>query len=240
MIYSHGILQTRYCPPVRQDAVENRKRLFFSYVHCENLVILSCCFCFFTFEYNKTVFVTSYWTTRTSAHIFLVPLNSLINPVSELKASWLYPLCQSLQRHGTFCHTLFIVESLQQVLHFLPFSLPLSPSPSTKPPQPQSGADVVRIPNFLLLLSARHFWKRKAGQKIIGRTSYKCECGRRRTWVCWGCEPDHWASPRPPHLTIVWHFSGCHNNHNTLLSMSWHNAAHNYSSASSDSAEKKP
>lgn len=59
---------------------------------------------------------------------------------------------------------------------------------------PSSCTDVGRIPNFFLILSACQFWKGEAGQKIIGRTSHKSECGGSRCGCGGGC---HWASPRP-------------------------------------------
>lgn len=40
-----------------------------------------------------------------------------------------------------------------------------------------SCTDVGRIPNFIPILSACQIWKGEAGQKIIGRTSHKSECG---------------------------------------------------------------
>lgn len=43
-----------------------------------------------------------------------------------------------------------------------------------------SCTDVGRIPNFVLILSACQIWKGEAGQKIIGRTSHKSECGGSR------------------------------------------------------------
>lgn len=67
-----------------------------------------------------------------------------------------------------------------------------------------SCTDVGRIPNFVLIHSACQFWKGEAGQKIIGRTSHKSECGGSRCGCKGGCVwwggvwgGRHWASPRP-------------------------------------------
>lgn len=103
------------------------------------------------------------------------------------------------------------------VTHFFSLSLPIK----TVCAHTELGSctDVGRIPNFILILSACQFWKGEAGQKIIGRTSHKCECGEQQMWVV---EVEGWGLPLglpKARLTIVQrrsHFCGCYNNHNTL------------------------
>lgn len=93
-----------------------------------------------------------------------------------------------------------------------------------------SCTDVGRIPNFILIHSACQFWKGEAGQKIIGRTSHKSECGGSRCGCAGGGGGCHRASPRPIWLlfsieaisvvaiTTIIHSYPCHCTHSRMSS----------------------
>lgn len=145
-------------------------------------------------------------------HTFLVAMRCYyLQPASILAGCFwlflleLFAIRNPAQHVNNFCHTLFLSLSL--------------PIKTVCAHRGLHCTDVGRIPNFILILSACQFWKGEAGQKIIGRTSHKCECGEQQMWVV---EVEGWGLPLglpKARLTIVQrrsHFCGCYNNHNTL------------------------
>lgn len=160
-------------------------------------------------------------------HTFLVAMRCYyLQPASILAGCFwlfllgLFAIRNPAQHVNNFCHTLFSETHQSWITqNTSPPSLSLPIKTVCAHTELGSCTDVGRIPNFILILSACQFWKGEAGQKIIGRTSHKCECGEQQMWVV---EVEGWGLPlglpkaRPTIVQRRSHFCGCYNNHNTL------------------------